>query len=313
MARPRTIWVSPLVALMSTGFALAIAQERGNDGGPARPDQAAQAPQQPSMDMDNLLLLWEGQSKKLQTLEVAIYRIDKDAAWAEEEHYLGRAAFKTPQLAFLDFRKVKLQSQADPKAKDKKVLVPVKKDSKIVSNPYETIVCAADEVWHYRYDVKQIFIYPLDKNQRKRALEEGPLPFLFNMRAAEARQRYAMVLQHEDEKIYTVMIKPRLPEDQESFSIAWINLDKNFLLPLRIYLLAPDKKSSKDFKLSQIQPNKEVKANLFIGVDPGKPWKVERNPGGAPVPAAGNARKPGRQAVGKAAQRPAAPGVDQPR
>ena len=32
----------------------------------------------------------------------------------------------------------------------------------------------------------KIYIFPLDKDQRKRALEEGPLPFLFNMRAADA-------------------------------------------------------------------------------------------------------------------------------
>ena len=93
------------------------------------------------MTMQQLLADWEGQSKKLETLELAIYRIDKDPQWGDEEHYLGRAAFKTPQLAFLDFRKVKMQEQPDPKDKKKKILVPLKKDNKIVSVPFETIVC----------------------------------------------------------------------------------------------------------------------------------------------------------------------------
>ena len=35
-------------------------------------------PSQPPMDMQQLLALWEGQSAKLKTLELAIYRIDKD-------------------------------------------------------------------------------------------------------------------------------------------------------------------------------------------------------------------------------------------
>ncbi len=246
------------------------------------------------MDMPRLLALWEGQSAKLKSLEVAIYRIDKNPAWDEEEHYVGHAAFKSPQFAYLDFSKVKLQFKPDPKAKDKKVAVPLKKNNKVLSSPYETIVCTGQEVWHYRYEVKQVFIYPLDKNQRKRALEEGPLPFLFNMRAAEARQRYDMALQAQNEKNYLVMIKPLLQEDQDSFSIAWVYLDKDFLLPTRIYLLAPDKKSSKDFQLSQIQANQPVKERFFVGVDPGKPWKVERNPAAALAPAKPNAKAPRR-------------------
>ncbi len=83
----------------------------------------------------------------------------------------GHAAFKTPQLAFLDFRKVKLQAQADPKDKKKKILVPVKKNNQIVSVPYETIVCTGQEVWHYRYDVKQILSIRstrISENERSR-------------------------------------------------------------------------------------------------------------------------------------------------
>jgi TIGR03009 family protein len=302
MARARAVWITPLVALISTGFALAVAQERGNNAQPA------------PIDMGQLLLQWEGQSAKLKTLEVSIYRIDKNPAWGEEEHYQGHAAFKTPQLAFLDFRKVNLQVKADPKAKDKKAVTPVIKNKAIDSKPYETIVCTGQEVWHYRYDVKQIFVYPLDKNQRKRALEEGPLPFLFNMRAAEAKQRYEMVLQGQDEKKYLVMIKPLLPEDKDSFSLAWVYLDKGYLLPTRIYLLAPDRKSSKDFQLSDIHANDPVKERYFVGVDPGKPWKVERNPGGEAAATAPTKGRPARKQAGtKAAQRPAAADAAQPR
>ena len=74
------------------------------------------------MDMQQLLGLWEGQSAKLQTLELAMYRIDKDPKWGDEEHYLGRAAFKSPQLAYLDFRKIKMQEQPDPNDKRKKAV-----------------------------------------------------------------------------------------------------------------------------------------------------------------------------------------------
>jgi hypothetical protein len=180
--------VTALSATLATGVALAVAQ----DGGAPAEEKAAQTPaaaprghvRPDPARMQALLKLWEGQSAKLQSLEVSMYRIDKDLAWGDEEHYLGHAAFKTPALAYVDYRKVKMQSQADPKTKGKKVLVPAKKKSgELDSTPFETILCTGTEVWDYRYDVRQIIIYTLDKNERKRALEEGPLPFLFNLRA----------------------------------------------------------------------------------------------------------------------------------
>jgi TIGR03009 family protein len=305
--------MTPLVALISTGFALAVGQDQSNDRpAPARPKAAAPAPPPDPAAMDQILMDWETQSAKLKSLEVSIYRIDSVPAWGEEEHYLGSAAFRAPQLAQLDFRKVKLQTKPDPKDKSKQIFVPLQKNNQIVSTPYETIVCTGEEVWHYRSDVKQIIIYPLDKDQRKRAVEEGPLPFLFNMRAAEAKQRYQMVLKGENNKVFLVMIKPLLKEDKDSFSVAWVYLDRNFLLPTRIVLVSPDKKSSRDFRLSDIRANRPVDNRKFVGVDPGKPWKIERNPGAA-APADARGRGARRQPAGQAAQRPAAATVDGPR
>ena len=313
MPFPKRIWIAPLIAFLSAGFTLAVAQDRGNVARPAQGQERATAPQ-PTMTMGELLEAWAGQSAKLKTLELNIYRIDKQIAWEDVEHYQGHAAFHAPQLAFLDFRKVKLQEQADPKDKKKKLVVPVKKNNKVESVPYQTIMCTGQEVWDYRYDVKQIYIFPLNKDERKRALEEGPLPFLFNMKVADAQRRYQMTLEGEDKGRYLVKVIPRLKDDQESFSVAWVYLDQKYLLPTRVYLLAPDKKSSKDFQLSQIQANQPVKSQYFEGViPPGRGWKVERNPG-APQPAApANAKVPRRQPGDQAAQRAPAAGQGQPR
>jgi TIGR03009 family protein len=318
MPRLRTL-LSFLVAFCGTGLALAIAQEGERLKGPARRQSATSAragnqPQPPGISMDDLLRLWEGQSAKLKTLEVSIYRIDKDPAWwDQEEHYLGHAAFKSPQLAYLDFRKVKLHPEVDPKDKNKKRLVPDKKNNQVVSTPYQTIVCTGPEVWDYHYDVKQIYIYTLDKDERRRAIAEGPLPFLFNMKASEARARYNMVLHGQDDKRYLVKIEPLLPEEQQRYSIAWIYLDRDYLLPTRIVLVAPDKKSYQSFTLSAIKPNIQPDERFFKVVNPGKPWKVERNPGErGPSPPA-NARARRRPPEGQAA-RPARPGTsDAPR
>ena len=61
----------------------------------------------------------------------------------------GRAIFKSPHLAYLDFWKIKTAQNATGKL----VPVPNPKDpKKRLTTPNETIVCGENEVWQYLYD-----------------------------------------------------------------------------------------------------------------------------------------------------------------
>lgn len=241
--------------------------------------------------MEMLLAKWARQSTQLRSLDVKIRRLDKSPKWDDEE-YEGRAMFKSPNKAFLDFQKV-VTAEGKPR--------------KLV--PHERIVCTGTEVWQYRSDTLQVFIHELDLQQRQRALQEGPLPFLFNFEAESARKRYQMKLFSEDEKSYVVTVLPLLPIDKEAFSSAWIQLDKNMLLPTRIILLDPEGKTQKHFVMSEIKPNAQVMAVNFQGVKPKPPWKImynkdEGGPGspGAQAPRTGDARQaPARQAPARRA------------
>jgi len=310
----RTIIISPLVAVLTMGFALAAAQD-GGPGGAAAPrrqqppaQKAQPAKEFPPEAMDALLAGWEGQSAKLETLEVDIYRIDKDTAWGDEVHFAGHAAFKSPDLAYVDYRKVKMQSKPDPKVKGKMISAPILKNERPESVPFETILCTGKEVWQYRWDVTQIIVWDLNKDARKRALDEGPLPFLFHMRAANAKQRYTMFLRDQDARFSVVEVRPLLRDDAEVFSTAWVKLDRTYVFPMRIVLISPDGAKQQDFRLSNIKANNPVKKEYFVGVKPGgKQWKVERNPlpKEASVPDRKRARRPGDP---QAAQRPAPAG-----
>ncbi len=313
VSRPMKSAAGFVAVAVMVSLAVVTAQEPAPKAASAAPKQAA-APSPGRMEQ--LLTAWEGQSAKLRTLKVSLYRIDKSPEWDEEDHYEGTAAFEKPQRAFLDFRKVQTKLEADPKApKDarKKKVVPVLDPvtKAPVARSHETIVCTGEEVWHYRYDVKQVFVYSLDKDQRKRALEEGPLPFLFDMRADEAHRRYEMALQGETEKFFLVVIKPKLQDDKESFSRAWVFLEPKYLLPSRIVLFSPDGKSTKDFRVANIQANKVIEPRYFKGVAPGKPWTVERNPGAAT--GTKDTRKAAPARGDQTARRPAAENAPLPR
>jgi TIGR03009 family protein len=226
-------------------------------------------------------------------------RIDDTPAWGDREYYEGRALFQAPNLALIDFNKVKQDENKKP-LKDAK--------GNFVSSPFERIVCTGDEVWQYRSDSQQIFIFPLQKDQQKKAIEEGPLPFLFNMRGEDAKQRYQMTLMTVDQKTgtYGISIKPKLKEDKESFSLAFVNLDQKYLLPTRIIMLSPDGKSKKDFQIDRRNtfPNKPINPGNFQGKQLGPPWKIVRNPAGEERPRAMSRVRRGAAQAGPAAAVP---------
>lgn len=302
---PRSRMILPCFLVILFGSTCARARAQGTPAQPAprtnrtaQPD-GAKVQKQPTNDpvkMKWLLEQWEKQSAKLTSLRVGIRRVDKDPNWQDEIHYQGAAMFKAPNLAYLDFSKIKMK--ADEKGQLKPVL---DKAGKPVTSRYETIVCGKNEVWHYRFESKQIFIFPLAKGERARALDEGPLPFLFNMKAGEAERRYEMLYQAEYPTYYSIKVYPRLQEDKETFKVAIIHLDKEYLLPRRIMYLTPDGRSTRDFELKVVDANKdELVADTFFKGGIFKGWKVE-NPA-AQIPQQGQAGgQPG--AAGRAVPR----------
>ena len=273
-----------LVAAWATSSPTAQAQAQTQSGAPPAPaakggsppaKKAAAPPVDPTgQKMTWLLDQWAGQSTKLTSLDVAIARVDSSPAWGDDEHFVGQALFKAPNLACIDFRKV----EGDPKAPDRKLV------------PNERIICTGSEVWQYRSDLKQVFVFPLERDVQQRALAQGPLPFLFNFRAEDARKRYVMKLIAETKGSYIIAIKPLLEIDRDAFSRAQVQLDHSFLLPTRITLVSPNEKDTKDFVLSKVKPNAAVNPENFVGKELGPPWKVVRNPVDGPSPS--SAAKP---------------------
>jgi TIGR03009 family protein len=209
--------------------------------------------------LDDLLARWEEQSSRIKSLDAKFVRIDQSATWQDKTTYVGRAILKSPDLAFLDFQRLE----------GKKL------------EPYEQIRCTGDEVYHYRSATNQIFIYPMPADQRQRALEEGPLPFLFNMRAADAKRRYNMVFRTEDLKYYLLQIQPREQADREAFIRADVALNKTTFMPDVIRLLAPNGKDTQTYDFrgegAYIRPNQAVNAANFKGVLL-EGWAVVRHP-----------------------------------
>ncbi|GAC1467273.1 MAG: hypothetical protein NVSMB9_08710 [Isosphaeraceae bacterium] len=261
----RIIFRIAFLSIVATSVANAQEERKSSGGKPVAGNASSPAEGAKTDDprLKKPLRSWEAKSTQLKTLDVHIKRVDRAPGWGNEE-YDGRALLKAPDLAWLDFKKV----EVNEKTGQRKL------------QPHERIVCTGAEVWQYRSDTHQIFIFPLDKRNKQSALEEGPLPFLFNMKAEEAEARYVMHIVKENEKNWVISVIPRLRIDRESFSKAFLQLNRESYLPDRIMLFSPDGKSTKDFVLSKIQPNASVMDDNFKGIPLGKPWSIVRDPGG---------------------------------
>jgi TIGR03009 family protein len=235
--------------------------------------------------MNPILAVWEKRSAQVTSLDAVFDKIVRDKGFGDE-WYRGRAMLQSPDKACLEFKKYKLD-------KDNKPIVQVdangKKTAVLEKDPDTRTVCTGVEVLLYSWGSRSVTVYPLNKKAQQRALQEGPLPFLFNMKAAEAKQRYSMRLLKENEKQYLIGIVPLQEIDQSAFAQAFLWLNKTTFLPDMLWLLPVGGKNQEEFIFSG--SNDKVMANLemdpkffkfqtFVG------WKTVINKGDAGNPAA---------------------------
>ncbi len=305
LATAQTPAQAPVQPPRSAVAAPASARPTGQpaQGQPAAQQTQAQAPPAKSPEelarlaqrMDVLLRTWEERSTLVKELDAEFVRRDHSPAWQEMSDYKGRALLKSPDLAYLDFEKLNTA--------EKKYL------------HHERIIATGKEVFHYQTASRQVFIYPLSAEERAKALEEGPLPFLFNMKADKAKKRYNMSILSENEQGAWIQILPLEKFDQESFSKVYVLLNKQQFLPDRLILWAPNGKDTQSYTFKTIKVNSGIDNANFIGTVPAKGWDVVRNPAGASqpasarpgqpaTPASGAGVAPARTASGSASQNP---------
>ncbi len=246
----------------------AASSAKGQNAQPRRPAPAANAPAQKAMAaqepnpaaMDALLERWAQQNGKLKTLTVNFERLDTSKVWGDKTEFVGSAYLQSPNLACLHFKKVDRPEGKPATTAD-----------------HERIVCTGQQVCQYDYKTKKIFVFPLDRDQRKRAIQEGPLPFLFNLNADEAKMRWGMRLMGEDDKNYLIGIVPRLSKDRDVFSQAFLQLSKATFLPDRMLLVDTNGKDTQDYRFKTVESNQPIKPEFFKALAI-KGWKVVENP-----------------------------------
>lgn len=190
---------------------------------PVRGQQAPAAPPPapPPVDekLDGYLGKWEKAMKEVTTLQAQLVRIDKSRVFNTLTQLEGEAYYmkdgtgpSTLNLALLEMR---------PKGKKSPEF-------------QERYLCTGTYLYDYRPAQKELRAYELPKPKPGQVADDNFLSFLFGMKASEAKRRYAIKLEKEDQLYIYVHIEPRFDTDKADFQRARLILNKTNYLPRRL-------------------------------------------------------------------------------
>jgi len=230
----------------------------------ARP-AAAQAPFAPltpqqEAELTQMLLAWEGQSKKVVRLECDFTRWHYDiteapkgvhSTWAKGEiRYAApdKGMFKVTDLKFY------------------KGMVDEKPNYDSIEGMFgEYWVCNGQQVLDFDRSEKVCTIQDLPPEMQGTQIFESPLPFVFNLDAKKIRERYWVRMgQTTQPGTYLIEAWPKRQEDRSQYRLVQIVIDQKTFLPqgLRMYPPNFDPVSAPGFDHYEFS---NVRANSFIG------------------------------------------------
>ena len=222
---------------------------------------APAAKPQDKAKLASILKNWEAKSEHLNSLEISVVRKDVNPAWGDPEVFHGQAFLEKPDRARLDFWKVVEQPGKAARREDQ-----------------ERVIFTGKSVLQYIYPTKQIYVYSLNKQQQMQALDEGPLPFLFNFNAKKASERYTFEIENENQSTYLLKVEPKLAADREAFSMVHLWLNKKTFFPDKLWLIQPNGKDRKEYQFPSIKAKDRLDPNLFTGKKL-EGWTVVKDPG----------------------------------
>ncbi len=242
--------------------------------------------------MEDILVEWEQKSAQIQRLEGTFKRITYDKVFAIEQVSDGKYCFKFPDLGSFDQKGSKVEGKRGR-------LYPQK------PGPDERWVC--DGMRILKIDDKadqyeEIGIPPEDRGQN---IRNSPLPFLFGMKANEAKQRYYIEMNKEKSNENSVWLKvqPLMQQDLANYKMAEVVLDRTHFLPIAVKLYDTTGNKEDVYLFDQSPGSMTVNGRSWKQWLAGDPLKPDLR-GYKKMIAPANAAAPGEQLLAPAGRRP---------
>lgn len=219
---------------------------------PATPPAAA--PLDPAHNkLDALLLRWEQEMTKVQTIIAHCTRTSVDKTFGVAEVYEGTAKYMKPNLAMLE-----MQKRGKPQV-------------------FEKYICTGTYLYEYVPQDKVIRVHELPPHKPGQVADDNFLSFLFGMRAEEAKRRYELKLVKEDQWYFYIEILPRFPADKADFQKARLVLTSKTFLPRELWFEQPNGNEVK-WDMPKVENGAELRRTDFTSPTTPPGWSLVRVP-----------------------------------
>jgi TIGR03009 family protein len=211
-----------------------------------RPEQGNIQLQMPR-ELEDLLLQWERESAQVRRLRGNFHFYKYDGVYFVETRSEGEFWYESPDKGRMDFGESTLPPVSKKKGPNGEAYTVQQRED-------ERWICTGTEIFIIHDEQKLFDHIEIPLQQQGQNIINGPLPFLFGMKAVKAKERYFLNLgslhwpqgkvEEKDGKrsqyppqIHVVAV-PKLEQDQKEWSRAEVILNGSFL-PRAIKLLDP--------------------------------------------------------------------------
>jgi len=215
--------------------------------------------------LNRVLLFWEQRGRQVKTFACNFYRWDYDGVW-------GPSNADTPR--YVDKGLVKY---AAPDKGLYRVTQTNKNERWVAIEPEreEHWVCDGKSVYEFNHKTKQLIEHVLPPELQGKAIQDGPLPFLFGAQASKLKERYFMRVITPPNVRNQIWLEayPRYQRDAANFQRAELILSvtETDLQPFALQLYSPNGKDRTVFQFQDIQINdpwRNLQISPFLVVTP---------------------------------------------
>jgi TIGR03009 family protein len=186
-------------------------------------------------ELEKILKDWEFQTSKFKTMAGGFTRFRYDKTFEVEKRAEGKFVYEAPDKGNYELWGAKLQKGAVARKKNKNgqpfALKPDEPERWICNG--KKVIKINDKEKTY----EEVQIPPESQGQN---IIDGPLPFIWGMKAEKAKLRYKLkLLEHKDPEEIWLEVKPRNPGDSANWVKAKVIIEAKTFKPKAVFLEDP--------------------------------------------------------------------------
>ena len=248
---------------------------QATDDEPAAPKLPRPAPQtlvveDLSPELETILRNWELTTSKFNKMTGEFTRFRYDKTFEVEFRASGKFAYEAPDRGNYELHGIEPGKDKDGRPEQSKKTGSDKRTPyTLKADAPERWVCTGKEIIKINEKEKTYEKLSIPPDSQGENIMDGPLPFLFGMKAEKAKIRYQFVLKNNDKNEIKLDVLPRLQKDAANWSKATVILEPVTFKPVAVKLLDPTGAESVHvFKVKDIKINPK---QFFWEGDPFRP------------------------------------------